>query len=125
MARTKTPIVSLEGFDTATRSEIRSLYQDKLLRQAAAADATIHTEAQGNVDKERSIPGFGGRVLSVPTMVAAKARLEGETFSDPAYRKHIAARYPGTEVRAGGTRIQSGWSRLFERNAPDFLRKAF
>lgn len=125
MPRAKTQLVDEADFTARDLSELKASYQADLVQQARAADATIHAEAAGNVEKERSLNGVGARVLSVPTLVAAKARLEGETFEDPGYRRHIAKRYPGTEVRAGGTRIQSGWSPSFEANAPAFLRKRF
>jgi hypothetical protein len=67
--------------------------------------------AQDNKNKERSIDGIGGRVMSIPTSLYVQSKVQGETFEDPAYRKFIANRYDiGTPIVGGTKQISVGYT---------------
>lgn len=104
MSRSCALPVDLSNIDGETLRDLEELYRQELQEIALGEEILLRTIAQDNRQRERSIEGMGSRVLSVPVALATQARIQGETFADPGYRRFVKNRYDLPTPNVGGTK---------------------
>lgn len=96
--------IDLSNIDAETLRDLHELYREEQEQIALGEEILLRELAQDNRNRERSIDGIGGRVMSIPTSLYVQSKLQGETMEDPGYRKFIANRYDIGTPKVGGTK---------------------